>query len=343
MKCAKCGAVIPDNSRFCLECGSKIETKKNDSDNIFTRRIHYSYGNNQSCGGKSDIVVRNGFVYYIVRDDNRFEIRVAPLSDNDNIQTLYSVEGPGSFASCINMVEDELIFYEHSNEDSITAVNVYSGEKRDIIKGYAVDSVWIENELLLFTEKGCLFSAGINGENFFEYSLPFKIEDRIFGYNGRLYVISQGGSEVFEILYGKNKYRSMEFSAGGDMIYGIIGNLYFSPSDEYREKVILCKSIDSLEVNNGIKDIERLVTAFEQYVIFSRANEKSCSFAWNVQTLRVYKLNRYLDLIPYSFSQALSDYILIQNERKLYKIPAPVFFQGDEPVFDDERYLFVEL
>ena len=76
--------------------------------------------------------------------------------------------------------------------------------------------------------------------------------------------------------------------------------------------------------------------------VFNRKDEKEKSFAWNIQTLRVYGLNRYFELAPWSFTQVLSDYLMIEQNGRLYKIPAPIFFQGDEPMFED-KYVFAVL
>lgn len=343
IKCGKCGAEIPAGSKFCLECGAKIEAQVEKKEKSYRPRpMHYAYGNNQSCAGKSDIIVRNGFVYFISKSDYMFEIKVSPLSDNDMVQTLYLCKGPGSTASCINMVEDELIFYEYSDGDKISAIDVYSGEKRVILEGHKAESIWIENGRLIFVENSKLFAVDINGEEYMEYDLPFGVKDRIMGYSNHLYAIAEEDGDVYEIPYDSNEFRKMNFIAGTDMIYGIIGNLYYAPAKDVHGEVIFCQNIDSLELSNGVQEVERLVTAFEQYVIFNRKND-DCSFAMNVQTLRVYRLNRYIDIEPYSFTQILSDYILIQQDGKLYKIPAPVFFQESESMFDTDKYVFVEI
>ncbi len=343
IKCGKCGADIPEKSKFCLECGSPIETQDSQNKTYKHRLSHYSYGNNQSCAGKSDIVVRNGFVYFITKKKDAINIKVAPISDNDMVQTLYKSMGPGCSASSLNMVEDELIFYEFSDGDKISALDVYSGEKRVILENHAASSIWIENDLIIFVENGELKSVHLSGSEYMEYDLPFKVEDRIFGYSGNLYVISADSREVYEIPYEKSEYRSMNFTAGTDMIHAIIGNIYYSPAKFIPDdSVILSRNIETLEIRNGIQDVHRMLTAFEQYIIFSRKDEEKFSFAWNIQTLRVYSLNRYIDIPPYSFTQALSDYIIMENSGNLYKIPAPVFFQGDEPMFAD-KYKFVSL
>lgn len=343
IKCGKCGAAIPAGSKFCMECGSKIEAESGKSRKYSPRLMHYAYGNNQSCGGKSDIIVRNGFVYFLVRKQDEINIKVAPVSDNDIVQTLYVAKGPGCTASCINMVEDELIFYEFNDGHKITAIDVYSGTRRVILENHGCSSIWIENGIIIFVERGRLRSVHIDGSGYFEYTLPFRLSDRIFGYSGNLYAVIRDTGEAVEIPYEKDDFRYMEFTAGKDMIYGIIGNLYFAPDDSDGGPVLLCKNIGSLEITNGVENVDRLVTAFEQYVIFNRKEENEYSFAWNIQTLRVYKLNRYFDIPPYSFTQILSDYILIEYMGGLYKIPAPIFFQGAEPMFEDDKYLFVRI
>lgn len=344
IRCNKCGAEIPAESKFCLQCGNKIEATEIEGKKKYAPKLmHYAYGNNQSCAGKSDIIVRNGFVYFIVRKQDEINIKVAPISDNDTVQTLYTAKGPGCNASCINMVEDELIFYEFNDGHKITAIDVYSATRRVILENRACSSIWIENGIILFVERGRLFSVHIDGSEFFEYKLPFRIADRILGYSGNLYAITKDTNECVEIPYENDDFRYMEFTAGRDMIYAIIGNLYFAPDENDGGPILLCKNIGSLELTNGVENVERMVTGFEQYVIFNRTDEKEYSFAWNIQTLRVYKLNRYFDIPPYSFVQILSDYIIIEYQGGIYKIPAPVFFQGDEPMFEGEKHLFVSM
>ena len=343
IKCPKCGALIPSGSRFCMECGEKIAPAAPEKERSNSKRaMHYAYGNNQSCGGKSDIVVRNGFAYYIYRGIDQAEIRVKPLSEPDEVQTLYFVKGPGCRLNCLNMVEDELIFYEHAEGHRIVALDVYTAERREIVAGYDVSSIWIENGVLSFIENGFLMSVNLDGSEYYEYDLPFQLEDRIIGYGGKVYGTDRETGEAVEIPYHSEDYREMEFAPGKDMIYAIIGNLYYETEDPYVGEVVCCKRIDDLKVTHGIEGADRLLTAFEQYVIFNRKDEKEKSFAWNIQTLRVYSLNRYVDIEPWSFTQALSDYLMMEQKGKLYRIPAPVFFQGDEPMFDD-KYIFAEL
>ena len=344
IKCSKCGSEIPAGSKFCMECGSKIEpTAHQETGEYRPRLMHYAYGNNQSCGGKSDIIVRNGFVYYIHKEENEIQIRVSPINDETLVQTLYLCKGPGCTAACLNMVEDELIFYEFADGHKITAIDIYSGERRIILEGHPVSAIWIENELLTFVENGNLRSIHRNGSEYYEYTLPWRLSDRIFGYGGKLYATAEETGEAVEIPYRSDSFRPMNFLSGGDMIYGIIGNLYYAPAKDPHGNVIYCKNIDTMEIINGIQDVHRLITAFEQYVIFSRTDETDFCFAWNVQTLRVYKLNRFVDLAPYSFTHILSDYVLMEHDGKLYKVPAPVFFQGEEPMFDTDKYLFAEI
>ncbi|MBR6504031.1 MAG: zinc ribbon domain-containing protein [Firmicutes bacterium] len=343
IKCPKCGAAIPAGSKFCMECGEKIAPARPEKEQSHrTRPMHFAYGNNQSCGGRADVVVRNGFVYYILRKENLAEIRVSPLSEPDKVQTLYRIQGPGSLLSCLNMVEDELVFYEHTDSDRIAALNVYTGERRVISAGYEVSALWIENGVLSFIENGFLMSVKMDGSGHYEYDLPFQLKDRIIGYGGNIYGFDKDTGEVVEILFHSEEYREMGCVPGEDMIYAIIGNLYYQTEDEYVGNAVCCKRISDLEVTNGVQDADRLLTAFEQYVIFNRREEKDKTFAWNIQTLRVYALNRYFELAPWSFTQVLSDYLLIEQNGKLYKIPAPIFFQGNEPMFDD-KYAFAEL
>ena len=339
MKCKFCGADIPENSKFCLECGAKVETP--DAENRPQRKkpMHSACGNNQTCGGRSDIVIRNGFVYRIIRGKDQAEITVTPVSDEDKTQVLYYIKGKDADLSCINMVEDELIFSEKAEEEGITALDVYSGDKRQIITGYRPEAMWIENEIITFVQDEKLYSLHYRGGDFFEYNLDFPLADRLIGYGGRLYTCLADTGEAVELSPYETEVRPMGFEAGEDMIYAIIGCLYYSPVNDANGSVIMCRNIESLEVRNGIQDTDRLLTAFEQYVLFNKAGEPEWSFLWNIQTLRVYKLNRRVDLHPYSFSQALSDYIFLENEGNLYKVPAPVFFQGDEDIFVD-KFLF---
>ena len=339
--CDKCGAAIPSGSKFCMECGNKIEAKEKKT--YKPRLMHYAYGNNQTTGGKSDILVRNGFVYFMSKSQDEISIKVSPVSDNDMIQTIYTGKGPGCTGGCLNMVEDELIFYEFNDGHKITAVNVYSAERRVILEGHGASSIWIENEVILFIERGRLRSVHIDGKEYYEYDLPFRLSDRIFGYSGNLYGIMRETKEVVEIPYESNDFRFMEFTAGIDMIYGIIGNLYFSPDELDGGPVTLCKNIGSLEITNGIENTDRMFTAFEQYVVFNKKEDTEFSYVWNIQTLRVYKLARYFTLPPYTFTQALSDYIIMGYEDGIYKIPAPIFFQGEEPMFETDKYLFAKM
>ncbi len=307
-----------------------------------SRPLHFAYGNNQSCGGRSDIVIRNGFAYYIRREEDKAEIRVSPLSEGDKVQTLYAIQGPGARLSCLNMVEDELVFYEHADGHRIVALNVYSGERREIAAGYEAQSLWIENDIVSFVEGGFLFSVKMDGSDHFEYDLPFSLKERIISYNGNIYGFDKATGQVVEIPFYTDDYREMGCVPGEDMIYAIIGNLYYQTKDEFVGDVVCCKRLEDLAVTNGVQEADRLLTAFEQYVVFNRKGESDKSFAWNIQTLRVYSLNRHLDLAPWSFTQVLSDYLMMEQDGKLYKIPAPIFFQGSEPMFDD-KYLFAEL
>ena len=343
IKCPKCGAAIPSGSKFCMECGEKIAPAAPEKEQSYRpRAMHFAYGNNQSCGGRADIVVRNGFVYYIKREEDLGEIRVSPLSEPDKVQTLYRIQGPGSRLGCLNMVEDELVFYEHADGHRIVALNVYTGDRREINAGYDISALWIENGILSFIENGFLMSVKMDGSDHYEYDLPFQLEDRIIGYNGCIYGIDDATGEVMEIPFHSDDYRETGCVPEEDMIYAIIGNLYYRTTNEYVGDAICSKRLADLEVTNGVQDANRLLTAFEQYVIFNRKEEKEKTFAWNIQTLRVYALNRYFELAPWSFTQVLSDYLMIEQNGRLYKIPAPIFFQGDEPMFED-KYVFAVL
>ncbi len=338
MKCKDCGAVIPENSKFCLECGAKVEVKK-ETKAYRPGLMHYAYGNNQTCGGKSKILIRNGFVYRIINRVNEAAISVTPVSDNDTSQTLYLLKGQGAFLSCINMVEDELIFAERGEQNSICAFNVYTGEKRVIKAGVEPEAIWIENEIITYVEADKLYSLKIDGEDFYSYNLDYKVADRLIGYSGKIYTCTADTSEAMEIPYYSSEIRPLGFEIGKDMLYAMIGNLYYAPVNDDNGNVIMCKEISSLNITNGIQDTDRLITAFEQYVLFNRKDDAESSFLWNIQTLRVYKLNRHIDVDPYSFCQALSDYIFLEKSGKLYMIPSPEFFQGEEDVFID-KYLF---
>ena len=297
-QCPCCGSedvvLCDDGTYICMECGEKIAPAAPEKEQSYRpRAMHFAYGNNQSCGGRADIVVRNGFVYYIKREEDLGEIRVSPLSEPDKVQTLYRIQGPGSRLGCLNMVEDELVFYEHTDGDRIVALNVYSGERREINAGYEVSALWIENGVLSFIENGFLMSVKMDGSDHYEYDLPFQLKDRIIGYNGRIYGFEKAGGEVIEIPFHSEEFREMGCVPGEDMIYAIIGNLYYQTKDEYVGNAVCSKRIEDLEITNGVQDADRLLTAFDQYVIFNRKDEKEKFFAWNIQTLRVYGLNRY--------------------------------------------------
>lgn len=338
MKCKSCGAEIPANSKFCLECGAKVEAEP-EKKKYRPGLMHYAYGNNQTCGGRSDIIIRNGFVYRIINGRDEAEITVTPVSDNDTSQRLYYIRGRGAALSCINMVEDELIFVEHAEKPGIIALDVYTGDRREIKEEIEPAALWIENDIITYVENSKLYSLRIGGEEFYEYNLDYPVSDRIIGYSGKLYTSLADTGEAVEIPYYSTEVRPLGFEAGKDMIYAMIGNLYYAPVNDENGSVIMCREIASLQITNGIQDTERLLTAFEQYLLFNRAGEKEFSFLWNIQTLRVYKLNRRVDLAEYSFCQTLSDYIFLENEGILYKVPAPEFFQGEEDIFV-EKYIF---
>lgn len=58
MNCLKCGAVIPDNSKFCLECGTSVTSQGNNAvsnqDNLI-RRSTYE-GEIHKCPNCGDVV-----------------------------------------------------------------------------------------------------------------------------------------------------------------------------------------------------------------------------------------------------------------------------------------------
>lgn len=61
-KCTTCGAKIPDGAKFCLECGTKVEEKKQQQDKVICPACGASVPNGKfclECGAKLECVCKN--------------------------------------------------------------------------------------------------------------------------------------------------------------------------------------------------------------------------------------------------------------------------------------------